>query len=553
MKKKCFVIMPYGGDDPARKKHFDGVYQSIIVPGAVRAGYEVKRSDISGEPGNITHDIIRDLAESDIVIADLTMGNANVFFELGIRHAFRKSGTVHIIDAQHKLPFDVHHYRVIEYSTDLADIPEVIQAIATAIEKRTKTPNRPDNPVHDALPDLPIDFRSTGDEEIKKQLESIEVELQETRSENEKMAKKLSVLDPAGGMTRSDTSLDVSALLDQADSIMEFTGEHAILRLRQALDEKGAKEFAKELRAILESPYLDQNDFAEINVLCKKAGLAGHRRATLEVARSRYPNSDDLLFLLVDALDDSPNRDDQDRGRLIIEQALGIVHKDGHPQLSGRRPTLPLRKALSLLFNFYMRAGKWDWVLSVAEAVPESLRNDVLVLRNKAAALAHLGRDDEAERAYRKALETDPSDDTTLLWYANFLDEQGKTAEAYEQSENALLADPEQPRLWIHMAIQIMNRGFVRRGAEISGPISRKERTAAAVPFLLKASEYGSSADLMQEIVRILVRADAVEVAQAIASGQIPSGEFDTSPLDFVVGKLREKANARQRDQSTDK
>src|SRR5262249_35149852 len=162
---------------------------------------------------------------------------------------------------------------------------------------------------------------------------------------------------------------------------------------------------------------------------------------------SRYPHSDDMLLHLVDALDDSPNSDDRERGRLLIEEALGIVYKDGNPQFSGRRSTLPLRRALSILFNCYMRAGKWESVLSVAEAVPDGIKNDQLVLRNKARALGNLNRHDEAEVVYRQALAINPSDDQTMVWYADFLDDQGKTAEAYEQSENALRADPEDSRL----------------------------------------------------------------------------------------------------------
>lgn len=540
MSKSCFVIMPYGGDDPAKRKHYDGIYQSIIVPGAMRAGYTVKRSDISGEPGNITHDIIRDLAEADVVIADLTTGNANVFFELGIRHAFRKSGTVHIIDAAHKLPFDVRQYRVIEYSTDLAEVPAAIQAIADAIEKRAERPNRPDNPVHDAIPDLPLDFRSTGDVAIRKQLETTERELEEMRRENESLAKKLETLAP-GGLTAKQPSMDVGALLDEADAIMESTGEHAILRLRQALDGDGAKAFTKELRKVLDSPYLDENDFAEINVLCKKAGLEGHRRATLEVARARYPYSENILLLFLDALDDSPNPEDQERGRLMIEQKLGIQHGQKGPRFSETPPSLPLRKALPLLFNFYNRAGKYEWIVAIADAVPDSIKKDPLILRNKARSLSRLNRQDEAETVYRQALEIDPADDQTILWYAAFLDDQGKPTEAYEESENAILADSEDPRLWLHMSIQVFNRGYYRTAAGvIDGPFPRKARVAAMVPFALKAAELSKTADQMQEVVRVLVRGDAVEAAQCIASGQVPEGDFEFAPVEYLLGKIAE-------------
>lgn len=541
MGKKCFVIMPYGGDDPAKRKHFDGVYQSIIVPGVTRAGYDVKRSDISGEPGNITHDIIRDLADADVVVADLTTGNANVFFELGIRHAFRKSGTVHVVDAAHKLPFDVRQYRVIEYSTDLAEVPGAIKAIEEAIEKRAERPNRADNPVHDAIPDLPIDFRATGDEAMRKQLESTERELEKIRNENETLTRKLGVVEPTSG-TYEKAEVDVGRLLDEADAIMELTGEYAILKLRHALDGQGVKAFAKELRTVLESPYLDENDFAEINVLCKKARLEGHRRATLEVARARYPYSEAMLLQYLDALDDSPNPEDQERCRLILEKKLSIEHGDEGPRFSGKRPLLPLREALGLLFSLYNRTGRYEWIVSLADTVPDSLNNEPSILRSKANSLARLNRQTEAEAVYRQAFEVDPADDQTILWYASFLDEQGKLAEAYEESEKAILADPEDPHLWLHMAIQISNRGYWRtKSGDVEGPFPRKPRVAAMVPFALKAAEHGSSAEQMNEVVRVLVRADAIEAAQSLASGHTLKGNFDTVPLEYLMDKIVQK------------
>src|SRR6185295_14425592 len=108
---------------------------------------------------------------------------ANVFFELGIRHAFHKSGTVHIVDATHPLPFDVRHYRVIPYSTDLSDLPDVINLVADAMKKREDQPMRADNPVHDAIASLPADIRNTGEAAFKKQLEEVQSSLTRIQEE----------------------------------------------------------------------------------------------------------------------------------------------------------------------------------------------------------------------------------------------------------------------------------------------------------------------------------------------------------------------------------
>jgi tetratricopeptide (TPR) repeat protein len=535
--KSCYVIMPYGGDSEASRRHFSGVFEGIIAPAARNAGYSVKRSDIAGEPGSITNDIIRDLAEADIVIADLTLGNANVFFELGIRHAFRKSGTVHIIDATHKLPFDVRQYRVIEYSTELADVPDVMAKIEDAIQKRAAQPDRADNPVHDAIPALPVDIRAIGSESLLNQLKASEEALQRVRLENDRLSDNLKQLDPTHHALEYKEDVDIDALLDVADKIMQFTGQHAILRLRDSMERGGVDAFVKELRSVLKSPYVDPNDFAEIVLLCQEANLDEHRRATLQIAVKRHPHSHEMLLAYVDALDDSPNPMDRERARIMIEKDVGIQFNGESPRLAGSTNNLPSMAALGILFNTYFRAQKQTWVLSVVDSLPESFQSDSMILRSKARALSELHRDDEAEESYRKAITLDPSDDQIFSNYAHFLSERHRYKEAYENYETAISADPEDAKLLIVMAIEIFNNGYYRSGSgEISGPIVRKERTRLAVPFILRAIEISPNPGTIDEAVKVLVRANAMAEAHAIASGGTLPGVYDPVSLRFVLG-----------------
>lgn len=529
--------MPYGGNDEVKRKHFTGVYQSIIVPAVRMAGYEPKRSDLAGEPGNITHDIIRDLAESDLVIADLTAASANVFFELGIRHAFRKSGTVHIVDAAHSLPFDIRQYRAVEYTTDLSEIPDVVNSIAEAIKKRENQPERPDNPVHDALPQLPFDILQTSDSAIQQQLKILQQTLEDLRKENESLTTKLRQIDPTLEVG-NETEIDVDALLDHADSVMKSTGQYALLRLQQAMKEGGSDAFSKELRQVLKTPYLDENDFAEIVIFCKKAGLNEHRRAVLEIVRRQYPHSEQMFLELIDALDDSPNISDKERGRLMLEESLGIQHKNGLPRLSEKSVALPTQTSLGLLFNFYSKSQKHDWILSIIDSLPISLQKNSIVLRNKARSLAKLLRLDEAQEVYEELIQLDPSDDQSLLWYSNFLSDQGKFEEAYELAERSVIADPDDANLYINLAIDIFNHGYCRdHDGKINGPISKKLRVKSMIPLILKALEEAGPR-VIERAVKILVRAEAIEEAQALAQGQMPQGNYDTASLTYIQNRL---------------
>ncbi|KAA3657940.1 MAG: DUF1566 domain-containing protein [Calditrichaeota bacterium] len=78
--KLCFVIMPF--DEQIKK-----VYTDAIKPACVQAQMDVLRADELIGPYNIHRDIIQYIFNSDVVIADLTDWNPNVFYEMGVVHA----------------------------------------------------------------------------------------------------------------------------------------------------------------------------------------------------------------------------------------------------------------------------------------------------------------------------------------------------------------------------------------------------------------------------------------------------------------------------------
>lgn len=526
--------MPYGGSDEQKRKHFSGVFQGIIIPAAEKAGYVPKRSDITAEPGNITHDIIQDLANSDMVIADLTGANPNVFFELGVRHAFRKSGTVHIIDQEHDIPFDIRQYRAIEYTTDLADIPQTIEKIVDAIQRRESQPERPDNPVHDAIKDLPMDIRSTGDSALRNQLEKTQNSLETIQSEKDELYQKLVELDPSLSFRDTETEIDFDALLDNAEAVMKSSGENVLLRLKNSLTEGGKDLFVKELRSVLKSPYLEENDFTEIVKICRQLGLDGHRRATLEIARARYPFSESILIQLIDAYDDSKNPQDNTRGRLMVEEYLKIKHQEGGPILS-TSTTRHQRLALQILFNFYNKANKSDWILSIADSADRLDMINSIIERTRAVTLNKLRRFDEAEQSFIRALELEPTDDVAMRQYASFLDDQAKYEESYALYEKAIIMDSEDGRTFISLGIHILNRGIVRdEDGNFIGPLSKRDIVKAVVPFFIRCIQLSPSQGVVQEIVGILVRADAIYEAEAFASGDLPDGTYNQTSLNHV-------------------
>lgn len=134
-KKICFVICPIGKPNSETRKRSDSVLKNIIRP-VLKKEYEIIRSDKISRVGNITSQIIDYLTKADLVIADLSSLNPNVFYELAIRHTTGRP-YIQLIQTGEKLPFDIAYIRTIEISpqdidslkTTKQQLKEVVNAI----------------------------------------------------------------------------------------------------------------------------------------------------------------------------------------------------------------------------------------------------------------------------------------------------------------------------------------------------------------------------------------------------------------------------------------
>ena len=138
----AFVIMPFG-----RKTGSDGsvidfnvIYTQLIKPTLEMAGFEPFRADEETSSGDILTDMFQELLLADLCIVDMSIDNANVFYELGIRHAFRKRGIVHIQAGRAYMPFDVFNVRTIPYHITPEGVPdpEFLEKDKAAISRVTR-------------------------------------------------------------------------------------------------------------------------------------------------------------------------------------------------------------------------------------------------------------------------------------------------------------------------------------------------------------------------------------------------------------------------------
>jgi hypothetical protein len=108
------------------------------------------RVDELSRPGSITKDIVKGIFEADVVIADLTDRNPNVFYELGIAHS---TGNKTIMTSQRgsDIPFDVGHYRIILYEQTITGSRKFSRELDNAIKELLKSLEQTNNPVQEVL------------------------------------------------------------------------------------------------------------------------------------------------------------------------------------------------------------------------------------------------------------------------------------------------------------------------------------------------------------------------------------------------------------------
>ena len=154
----CFVLMPFGQkrDELGQMIDFDAVYEHLIKPAIQKAELEPLRADEERVGGFIHKPMFERLVLCEYAVADLTLANANVFYELGVRHGVRPWSTVLLFARGTKLPFDVAPLRAIPYGIR-AGRPQALVEVRRNLTKalREARQAKKDSPVYTFLESLP--------------------------------------------------------------------------------------------------------------------------------------------------------------------------------------------------------------------------------------------------------------------------------------------------------------------------------------------------------------------------------------------------------------
>ena len=120
--KKCFVVSPIGETGSDIRNRADKLFKYIIKPVCENCGFDAIRVDQINASDSITQTIIDNLETADLVIADISGYNPNVFYEIVFRTRTKKP-IIHLKPTEESLPFDINTIRTFDY--DLTDLDSV--------------------------------------------------------------------------------------------------------------------------------------------------------------------------------------------------------------------------------------------------------------------------------------------------------------------------------------------------------------------------------------------------------------------------------------------
>ena len=160
--RRAFVIMPFGEKKApdGTAIDFDAVYRELFAPAITAAGLMPHRADADRRGGSIHLDMFQDLLLAEFVVADLSLDNPNVWYEIGVRHALRAGGAVLTFALRDRLPFDIAGQRMQRYTLKGGRLdPDLVEAERNALKEGIEATlgawrGRRASPVYQQLPSL---------------------------------------------------------------------------------------------------------------------------------------------------------------------------------------------------------------------------------------------------------------------------------------------------------------------------------------------------------------------------------------------------------------
>lgn len=149
-RRRCFVIMPFSETSETHtKEYWNNHFRKFLKP-LIESCNNIDAFRSEPLRQDLLRQIVSDLVTSEIVVADLTDSNPNVYWELGVRLSFRH-GTVTIANEGSDIPFDMATKGVLFYSSDLKKREDFSKQFKQATADCVSNPDRPDSFVLEAI------------------------------------------------------------------------------------------------------------------------------------------------------------------------------------------------------------------------------------------------------------------------------------------------------------------------------------------------------------------------------------------------------------------
>ena len=224
-KKLCFVIGPIGKPTSEKRRHADWLLKGIIKPVFTEhfQQYHVVRADEIMQQGNISSQVINRLFDAELVIADMSLENANAFYELAIRH-MKKLPTIHMIKAGEEIPFDVFPYRAISFGyEDPSHLDAAKAELKLVVEETTASGFIVENPITHARGRIELEQDASPKEKVLlEQLEAMSSRL-EKLERREPLIKRRSTRSLFGDIEKSGHVATYTAIPVDPDIMANWT------------------------------------------------------------------------------------------------------------------------------------------------------------------------------------------------------------------------------------------------------------------------------------------------------------------------------------------
>jgi len=286
----CFMIMPYGrkptqaepGHGPA-EIDFNALWDHGYVPVIRELGYEPVRAD-QDTSALIIGEMLERLYFADLVLADMTIPNGNVYYEVGIRHAAQKNGCVLLAADWSKQLFDVMQMRTVRYPLSEGSITAETAAILHPKIKAGILMLRDGlSPMHQSIPGYPGDVNPAKATTTKDQLAELAAFQTKVRAVRiampEKRMQLAQALIASEGTPPATYPIALALLLLLRDSVQKTADWSAVLAFVQGLPQRFAQEpEVQEIRAFATAQTgQDLDAIAELEMLIGRMGPSPER------------------------------------------------------------------------------------------------------------------------------------------------------------------------------------------------------------------------------------------------------------------------------------